>query len=154
MNTELMEAFDFTAEDLASNELNRLSPRQAQRFAKNRKRDIVVLIIFMLGFAAVAVFLLLPFIRQEQSISSNLGRFIFGVVLAILSLLIFLVLLKREEPVVKSVQGKAQFVQKEIPGVEDRSGYTEYSVVIGEHKFAIEMDKYEAFNQGHIYTVL
>ncbi len=153
MTTELMKAFDFTAEDLAFNKMQQLSPRQTRRLKKNRGQTTVGLTLFMLAIGTGAVFTLLPFIRQTLSITDDVGRLIGGVVLAGLSLIIlFLLLMGDEEPVVKSVRGKAQFLRKESD-VDNEVSSTSYYVVIGEREFVVERDKYQALTQGHIYTI-
>jgi len=156
MSAELMEAFDFTADDLAHNKVGKLSPGQKARFAKATRKSSIMTFIFTLGFGAGAVITLLPFFIQGLSITDNLGRFIGGIVLAGLSLFFFYLIFQRDEPVIKSAQGKAQFVSRENDTTHEDgtvTSSTSYFVVIGDDHFSIEPEKYQYFNQEHIYTI-
>jgi hypothetical protein len=159
MSTELMEAFDFTADDLAYNKAEKLSPRQLARYKKAMRRGSILFFFVVLGFGAGAYFTLLPFL-QGHSVSDNLGRLIGGVVLAGLALLflvfIFQSLFQKVKPVILSAQGEAQFVSRDS-STTDAEGNTisstTYYVVIGGHEFDVGRDKYQAFKQGHIYAI-
>jgi hypothetical protein len=148
MTITLMEAFDFTADDLAFNKRGQLSPGQTARFEKTGRKNKVLHFIITLGFGAGAYFTLLPFVLQRISITDNLGRLVGGVVLTGFALLFFYFLVTKDEVNIQKVQGKAQFVRRK----NSRSS-SSYNVVIGGQTFNIGYDKYEAFNQDHIYTI-
>jgi hypothetical protein len=156
MTTELMSAFNFTTNDLAFNKKIKLSPEQAAQFAKKNKKSSGLVFLFTLAFGAGAYFSLQPFILQGLSITDNLSRFIGGVVLTGLALFFFYLLFQKDEPLIESMQGKAQFISRENSST-DADGlvthFTSYYVLIGEHEFDIEREKYQAFNQGHIYKI-
>ena len=156
MSTELMKAFNFTADDLAHNKRGELSSQQAARFSKASKKSAVLFFLFTLGFGTGAYFALAPFILQGLSITGNIDRLIGGIVLAGLALFLFYLVFQKDEASVESVQGKAQFVSRESSSTDSDghvSDSTNYYVVIGDHEFDIGREKYKVFNQGHIYTI-
>lgn len=156
MSAELMEAFNFTVDDLAFNKRGELSPEQKARFAKEAKRSSIMVVLFTLGFGAGAIFTMMPFIRQGLSITDNLGRFIVGVVLVGLALFFFYLIFQKDAPVIKSAQGKIQFVSRESDTTDEDgivTSSTSYFVVIGDEQFTINSGQYQFFNQGHIYAI-
>ncbi|HKJ39157.1 MAG TPA: hypothetical protein VJ972_10295 [Anaerolineales bacterium] len=156
MTTELMKAFDFTAEDLSYNKMGKLSPGQAARFSRKKGTGIVVFIILTLAAGIGAFFMLQPFLLNGVSISENTGSFIGGCVLAGLTLLFLYFSFQTDGPVIQKAQGKAQFISRE-ENRTDAEGHTThetgYYVLIGDHEFSVDRDKVQAFEQGHIYTV-
>jgi hypothetical protein len=156
MTTELMKAFDFTAEDLSYNKMGKLSPGQAARFSRKKGTGIVVFIVLTLAAGIGTFFVLQPFLLEGIAISDNAGRFIGGCVLAGLTLLFLYFSFQTDGPVIKKSQGKAQFVRREESTMDDEGHTTTdimYYVVIGDREFGIDRDKVQVFEQGHIYTV-
>ncbi len=54
------------------------------------------------------------------------------------------------------MQVKAQFISRENSSTDAdglETNFTSYYVLIGEHEFNIGRDKYQAFNQDHIYKI-
>ena len=156
MSTELMQAFDFTTDDLAHNKMGKLSPRQTAKYNKAMKGGNALLFVVMAGFSVGAFFALRPFILQAFSIPDNLGRFIGGMVLFVISLWILYSLFQKDSTVVTSAQGKAQFVSRETTDTDGDGNMTHstlYYVVLGDEKFSVERSKYKFFQQGHNYTI-
>ena len=156
MTTELMKAFDFTAEDLSYNKMGKLSPGQAARFAQKKRTGIILFIVLTLAAGVGSFFVLQPFLLEGIAISDNLGRFVGGVALAGLTLLFLYFSFQTDGPVIQKAQGKAQFISRE-ENRTDAEGHTThetgYYVLIGDHEFSVDRDKVQAFEQGHIYTV-
>lgn len=151
-----MEAFNFTADDLAYNKAGKLSPRQAARYRKANGAGKVFFFFLMLGVGAGAFFVLRPFVLQGLSIADNLGRLIGGVVLVGLTLLFLYFLFEKAEPVIISAQGEAQFVSREsetTDGQGHTTSSTSYYVSLGDHEFGVESSKFQAFKQGHMYAI-
>lgn len=156
MGTELMEAFDFTADDLALNKAGKLSSRQIKRFKKASLRGRIVSFLIMLAFGIGAYFTLLPFLFEGLTPSGDLVRFIGGVVLAGIALFFLYAMFEKDKPVIQSAQGKIQFVSRESDMTHDDGSITSstsYYVVIGNERFSIDSGKYQFFNQGHIYAI-
>ena len=156
MNPELMQAFDFTADDLAYNKAGKLSPRQAAKYNKTMKQGNALLFIVMVGFAIGAFFTLRPFILQGLSMADNVARFIGGIVLVVIGLWILYSLFQKDSPVVTSAQGKAQFVSRETYDTDadgNTNSSTLYYVVLGDEEFSVGRDKYQLFEQGHFYAI-
>lgn len=153
MNSELMQAFDFTEEDLMFNKTGKLSSRQAGRYKRSDTRAKVFGFFVMLGSGAGTFFTLRPFFLEGLSISDHLGRFIGGVVLAGLALFFLYALFEKSEPVILSAQGPAQFVIRKIRSSDQGSYSTRYYVVLGGHEIDVGKDKYPVFKQGYIYAI-
>ena len=156
MSAELMEAFNFTTDDLAFNKRGELSPGQKVRFAKAANRNSIMVVLFTLGFGAGAVITMMPFVLQGLSIADNLGRFIGGVVLIGMALFFFYLIFQKDAPVIKSAQGKIQFVSRESDTTDEDgtvTSSTSYFVVIGDERFTINSGQYQFFNQGHVYAI-
>jgi hypothetical protein len=155
MIAELMNAFDFTAEDLTLNKSGQLSARQLDRLADWSRRTKIGSVIVALILGTVAVFVMLP-IAQTLSLEGNVGRLIGGLALAAVALLFFSALFDKQKIDIQSAQGKAQFVRRDTD-TTDEDGIvtttTSHYVVIGGHEFTVKTKQYDAFNQGHIYTV-
>ena len=160
MSTELMKAFNFTADDLAHNKAGKLSPSQVARYKRAMRGGGILFFFLMLICWVATYFTLVPF-SQGLSISDNLGRLIGGVVLVGLALL-FLVftfqsLFPKIKPAFINAQGKAQFVSRDSSTPNSQGGSTtstSYYVVIDGNEYDIGgSDKYEAFEQGHIYAI-
>jgi hypothetical protein len=156
MTTELMKAFDFTAEDLSYNKAGKLSPQQATRFTRKKRMGIILFIVLTLAAGVGAFITLQSFLLEETAISDNIGRFIGGCALAGLTLLFLYFSFQTDGPVIQKAQGKAQIISREESRT-DAEGHTThetgYHVVIGEHEFSVDRDKVQVFEQGHIYTV-
>jgi hypothetical protein len=156
MSAELMKAFDFTADDLAHNKAGKLSPRQLQRFKKASNRSSIFAFLVMLAFGIGAYFTLSPFLLDGLPIPGNIVRLIGGIILAGLSLFFLYALFEKDKPVIKSAQGKIQFVSRESDMTHDDGTVTSstyYYVVIGNEQFSINSGQYQYFNQGHIYAI-
>lgn len=156
MTTELMQAFDFTADDLAHNKIGKLSPRQTKRYEKTSNKSRVVAFLISLAFGIGAYFTLLPFIFQGLKLTENLGRFIGGIALTGLALFFFYTLFEKDKPVINNARGKVQFVSRESDITHDDGSITtstSYYLVIGDERFNINADQYQFLNQGHIYTI-
>lgn len=156
MTTELMQAFDFTADDLAHNKAGTLSPRQLERYQKTSSKSRVVAFLVTLAFGIGAYFTLLPFISQESALTDNLTRLIGGIVLAGLSLFFLFTIFEKDKPVIKSAKGKVQFISRESDMTHDDgtvTSSTSYYLVIGDEQFSVDSGQYQFFNQGHIYTI-
>jgi len=156
MTTELMQAFDFTADDLAHNRTGQLSPRQVKRFKKASTRSRIVAFFVALAFGFGAYIVLLPFIDQGLVPGENLVRLIGGIVLAGLALFFLFAMFEKDKPVIKSAQGKVQFVSRDSDVTHDDgtvTSSTSYYVVIGDEQFSIDSGQYQFFNQGHVYTI-
>ena len=156
MTIELMQAFDFTADDLTYNKMGKLSPRQIKRYKKASNRSTVISFFVMLAFGIGAYFTLLPFLFEGLALTGNLSRFIGGIVLAGFALFFLYALFVKDKPVIKSAQGKVQFVSRESNTTHDDGSITSstsYYVVIGDERFSIESGQYQLFNQGHIYAI-
>jgi len=156
MIAELMKAFDFNADDLAYNKAGKLSPRQMERYKKASNRGNIALFFIMLAFGAGAFFTLRPFLLDGLSLADDLVRLIGGLILAALTLFFFYLLFQKDKPVIKSAQGKIQFVSRESDTTHEDgtvTSSTSYFVVIGEEQFTINSGQYQYFNQGHIYAI-
>ncbi|HSG45749.1 MAG TPA: hypothetical protein VLA72_21610 [Anaerolineales bacterium] len=156
MTTELMQAFDFTSDDLAHNKSGNLSPRQLERYQKTSSKSRVVALFVTLAFGVGAYFTLLPFISQESALTENLTKLIGGIVLAGLSFFFLLTIFEKDKPVIKSARGKVQFISRESDMTHDDgtvTSSTSYYVVIGDEQFSVDSSQYQFFNQGHIYTI-
>lgn len=154
-----MQAFNFTAEDLAYNKASKLSPPQIARYKKSMRAGSVLFFFLMLILWATAYFTLQPFL-EGLPISGNLGRLIGGVVqigFAILFLVFVLQALFQEiKPVFINARGKAQFVSRDHSTTDSQGSTissTTYYVVIDDHEFDVGRDKYQVFKQGHIYAI-
>jgi hypothetical protein len=156
MSTELMKAFDFTEEDLAHNKAGKLSPRQLKRLKRASNRGRIVSFFVMLAFGIGAYFTLNPFLLDGLAIAGNVVRLVGGIILAGLSLFFLYAIFERDNPVIKSAQGKVQFVSREsdTPNEDGTvTSSTSYYVVIGNERFTINSGQYQFFNQGHIYAI-
>lgn len=156
MTTELMQAFDFTTDDLAHNKVGKLSPRQLKRYQSTSIKSRVVAFLVMLAFGLGAYFTLLPFISQEISLTDNLIRLLGGIALVGLAIFFLFTIFEKDKPTIKSAQGKVQFISRENTMRHDDGSVTSstsYYVVIGDEQFPIDSGHYQFFNQGHIYTI-
>jgi hypothetical protein len=156
MSAELMKAFDFNADDLSHNKAGKLSPRQAKRFKKASNRAWIFAFIVMLGFGGGAYFTLSPFLIDGLPLAGNIVRLIGGIILAGIALFFLYTIFEKDEPVIKSAQGKIQFVSRESDMTHDDgtvTSSTSYYVVIGDEQFTINSGQYQYFNQGHIYAI-
>ena len=155
MNTELMQAFDFTADDLPYNRTGALSPRQLNKFKASNTRSGIFAFIIMLGFGVGAYFTLSPFWAEKLVIADNLGRLIGGIVLTVISLFFLFTLFENVQPTIKSARGKVQFVVKESDTPHEDGTVTTsttHYVVIGNEYFPVDKKQYQYLKQGHIYT--
>jgi hypothetical protein len=156
MSVELMNAFDFTADDLAHNKAGKLSARQLKRLQKASNKGRIVSFFVMLAFGIGAYFTLSPFLLDELTVAGNIVRLIGGIILAGVSVFFLYAIFERDNPVIKSAQGKVQFVSRESDTTHDDgtvTSSTSYYVVIGNEQFPINSGQYQYFNQGHIYTI-
>lgn len=156
MSLELMQAFDFTSEDLAINKSGKLSPRQIKRYKKASNRGRIASFFIMLAFGVGAYFTLRPFFFEGLAVAGNLVRLIGGIVLTGVALFFLYAMFEKDKPVVKSAEGKVQFVSREseTPLSDGTSTTTTtYYVVIGDERFVVGPDKYQLFNQGDIYAI-
>ena len=136
--------------------MNMLSRRQVKRVKRKRILATIIVGFIMLGFGTGAVFALLPFVNREMPISDDWGRFFGGVVLTCVALLLlwfFSSLLFLKKSTVERVQGKAQFVRKEVDDADGEGTNVSHYVVIGDHEFGVKKGQYPAFTQGHIYAI-
>ena len=63
---------------------------------------------------------------------------------------------EKDRPVLKSAEGKVQFISRESDMTHDDgtvTSSTSYYVVIGDERFSIDSGQYQFFNQGHIYAI-
>jgi len=151
-----MKAFDFTADDLAQNKAGRLSPCQLKRLKRASNRGRIVSFFVMLAFGIGAYFTLSPFLIDGLMIVGNIVRLIGGIILAGLALFFLYAIFERDKPVVKSAQGKIQFISRESDMTHDDgtvTSSTSYYVVIGDERFTVNSGQYQFFNQGHIYAI-
>lgn len=157
MNSDLMRAFNFTADDLIHNKQNRLSPRQAARLKTNNRLGAIILFIFLLPSAIFTFVVLRPVLFKEVAPFDDLWRLLGGVALLLLSLL-FLgnfirFLFRKKNPVVTMVQGKVSSVisreERDHEGDKVRVHY----VVIGEEEIHIQQRQAAVFREGHTYTI-
>ena len=156
MTTELMQAFDFTADNLAHNKTGQLSPSQLKRFKRASTRSSIVAFFVALAFGFGAYVTLLPFWDQGLVPGENLVRLIGGILLAGVALFFLYAMLQKDNPVIKSAQGKVQFISRDSDVTHDDgtvTSSTSYYVVIGDEQFSIDSKQYQFFNQGHIYTI-
>ena len=156
MSTELMKAFDFTADDLVQNKMGKLSPRQMKRYKSASKRGTVASFFIMLAFGIGAYFTLLPFLSEGLPVTGNLIRLIGGVVLAGIALFFLYAMFEKDNPVIRSAQGKVQFVSRESDSTDQDgtvTSSTSYYLVVGDEHFSINSGQYQFFNQGHIYAI-
>ena len=156
MSTELMQTFDFTADDLAHNKAGKLSPRQMKQYRNASNRGRIFSFFVMLAFGIAAYFTLLPFGSEGLALKDDLVRLIGGIVLTGLSLFFLYAMFGKDVPVVKSAQGKVQFVSRDSDMTHDDgtvTSSTSYYVVIGDEQFTINSGQYQFFNQGHVYAI-
>ena len=151
----LMEAFNFTDEDLSYNRQGQLSPRQMERLASADRKGKVTVVIASLVTGAIAIGLLLPFIQAMSLEAANLGRAICGVPLIFLSILFFFGLFRRPDRGVKMVEGRVQFVSRDSTTQQDEAVVTTtgFYIIVGEKEFPVKTEQYNAFTQGHVYRV-
>ena len=154
MSLELMQAFDFTAEDLSYNRMGQLSPRQMEMYKKADTKSSVFAFFVMIGFGVGAYFVLSPFWAQGLSLGENVGRLIGGIILAGIALFFLYALFEKTEPKIRSAKGKIKFVVKETDSTDadgTTSTSTTHYVVVGDEYFSVDRKKYQHLEQGHIY---
>lgn len=155
MSVDLMSAFDFSVEDLSANKSGQLSARQLERLAKADRKQKITLAIFGTLGVAIGTFLLMPVILGLTT-ENKIGFLVGGVIVGGLGLLFLSGLFDKPRTDISVTQGKAQFVSRESSTHDEDGGvtyHTSYYVVIGGKDFQVKSSQYEAFNQGHVYTV-
>jgi hypothetical protein len=145
MNSDLMQAFHFTADDLMHNKQGRLSPQQVTRLKSNNRTGAIILFILLLVSVPVTVFLLWPFIFNGLEVANSVNRWLrlgSGIGLGLLSLLfllnIFKFLLRTDNPVVTKVEGMCHGIISRREGSEETGGrVTVYYAQIGEQELRL-----------------
>jgi len=151
----LLDAFNFTEEDLLYNRQGQLSPRQIENLASADRRGKVAIAIASLVSAAIAIGLLLPFIQAMSLEAANLGRAICGVPIFLLAILFFFGIFRKPDRGVKQIEGVVQFVSRDSTTTQDDTvvSTTGFYILVGEKEFPVKTEQYKVFTQGHIYRV-
>lgn len=146
---QLMDTFDFDADDLLANRAGRLTERQLERLAAQRARAqrgwwLVYLLLLLLAFAVVA-----PALAVAGALMSGLGIVAALVGLALLvggANLLHLRWLARDtrEGRVLAVMGRAL--------TEIESGSTRPYLRLHKQRFPISMSQSKAIRDGEVYT--
>ena len=74
MNSELMQTFNFTTNDLAYNKKGRLSPRQSANLEKNNRTVATIMLILLLVSASFTIVVLRPYIFDGVEQFDDLAR--------------------------------------------------------------------------------
>jgi len=157
MNSDLMRAFNFTADDLTHNKQGRLSPRQAARLKTNNRLGAIVMFVFLLPSAAFTFVVLRPIIFKEMAPFDDLWRLLSGVALLLLSLLFFgnffRFLFRKKNPVVAKVMGMVSTVISREERDHEGDRVTVHYVVIGDNEIHIQQRQAAVFQEGHTYVI-
>ena len=157
MNSDLMRAFNFTADDLTHNKQGRLSQRQTTRLKTNNRLGAIIMFILLLPSAVFTFVVLRPVIFTEVGLFDDLFRLLGGVALSLLSLLFlgnfFRFLLRKKNPVVTKVQGKVSSVISREERDHEGDKVIVHYVVIGNEEIHIQQRQAATFQEGHTYAI-
>lgn len=157
MNSDLMQAFNFTADDLAHNKQGRLSPRQINRLKVNNRVGAVVMLVLLFVSVVLTLVLFWPFIFSGLVLIDGLFRLLGGLVLGFLSLLFFAnffrFLFRTSNRVITKVVGDLRGVINRKERDHEGDKVTVYYVLIGEQEIPIWERQSRLFQDGHTYAI-